>query len=89
MISYFSVSISLRRRFNEDKSQHGMRTGTCLLCRRGNPAGWYLLLGKGEEATGGRGRNSIVPDAMEALIGAIYLDGGFANAKSLFAVYYE
>ena len=43
--------------------------------------GEYLLLGKGEEATGGRGRNSIVSDAMEALIGAIYLDGGFANAK--------
>ncbi len=43
--------------------------------------GEYLLLGKGEEATGGRGRASIVSDAMEALIGAIYLDGGFANAK--------
>ena len=43
--------------------------------------GEYLLLGKGEEATGGRSRNSVVSDAMEALIGAIYLDGGFANAK--------
>ena len=40
-----------------------------------------LLLGKGEDATGGRGRDSVVSDAMEALIGAIYLDGGFANAK--------
>jgi len=43
--------------------------------------GDYLLLGKGEDATGGRCRNSVVSDAMEALIGAIYLDGGFANAK--------
>ncbi|WP_367932783.1 ribonuclease III [Enterocloster citroniae] len=43
--------------------------------------GAYLLLGKGEDATGGRCRNSVVSDAMEALIGAIYLDGGFANAK--------
>ena len=41
----------------------------------------FLLLGRGEEHTGGRMRNSIISDAMEALIGAIYLDGGFANAK--------
>ena len=41
----------------------------------------FLLLGKGEEHTGGRNRDSIVSDATEALIGAIYLDGGFANAK--------
>ena len=41
----------------------------------------YLLLGKGEEATGGRERDSITSDAMEALIGAIYLDGGFTSAK--------
>ena len=41
----------------------------------------YLLLGKGEDATGGRERNSVTSDALEALIGAIYMDGGFANAK--------
>lgn len=38
----------------------------------------YLLLGKGEDMTGGRNRDSIVSDATEALLGAIYLDGGFA-----------
>lgn len=54
---------------------------TLVLCAREIPLGDYLLLGKGEEATGGRKRDSIVSDAMEALIGAIYLDGGFANAK--------
>ncbi len=43
--------------------------------------GSYLLLGRGEEATGGRERASVVSDALEALIGAIYLDGGFASAK--------
>ena len=41
----------------------------------------YLLLGKGEDMTGGRMRDSIVSDATEALLGAIYLDGGFADAK--------
>lgn len=43
--------------------------------------GDYLFLGKGEEATGGRKRESVISDALEALIGAIYVDGGFANAK--------
>lgn len=43
--------------------------------------GDYLLLGKGEEATGGRQRDSIVSDAMEAVIGAIFMDGGFEAAK--------
>ena len=38
--------------------------------------GKHILLGKGEEVTGGRGRPSIVSDAFEAVIAAIYLDGG-------------
>lgn len=54
---------------------------TLALCAREFELGKYLLLGKGEEHTGGRERNSILSDAMEALIGAIYLDGGFASAK--------
>lgn len=44
--------------------------------------GEYLRLGKGEENTGGRKRNSILADAMEAVIGAIYLDGGWDIARS-------
>lgn len=42
----------------------------------------YILLGKGEEATGGRDRDSIVSDVMEAVIGAIYLDGGLEKASA-------
>ncbi len=42
----------------------------------------FILLGKGEEATGGRTRDSIVSDVMEAVIGAIYLDGGLEEASS-------
>ena len=47
----------------------------------------YMFLGKGEEATGGRNRDSIISDVCEALIGAIYLDGGFANAKEFILKY--
>lgn len=44
--------------------------------------GSYILLGKGEEASGGRGKETITSDVVEALIGAIYRDGGLAEAKS-------
>ncbi|MCI8859083.1 MAG: ribonuclease III [Lachnospiraceae bacterium] len=54
---------------------------TLAFCTRELELGKYLLLGKGEEQTGGRERKSILSDALEAVIGAIYLDGGFANAK--------
>ena len=43
--------------------------------------GDYLRLGHGEEMTGGRTRPSIIADAFEALIAAIYLDGGMEPAK--------
>lgn len=45
--------------------------------------GQCLLLGHGEEITGGREKDSILADAMEAFIGAMYLDGGFDVAKDL------
>ncbi len=43
--------------------------------------GRYLLMGRGEEISGGRERTSTLADAFEALIGAIYLDGGLDAAK--------
>ncbi len=40
----------------------------------------WILLGRGEEAQGGREKNSVVSDALEAVLGALYLDGGLAVA---------
>ena len=54
---------------------------TLAFCTKKIELGKYLFLGKGEDQTGGRKRKSILSDAFEAVIGAIYLDGGFANAK--------
>jgi len=45
--------------------------------------GDHLLLGRGEEATGGRDKSSIVADTVEALIGAVYLDRGLDVATEL------
>ena len=44
--------------------------------------GHYILMGRGEEASGGRERTSTLADAFEALIGALYLDGGLDVAKN-------
>ncbi len=44
--------------------------------------GDYLLMGKGEEASGGRKRSSTLADAFESLVGAIYLDGSLEAAKA-------
>lgn len=52
------------------------------LCARDLDLGRFLLLGRGEEATGGRNRDSIISDVMEAVIGAIYLDGGMESARA-------
>lgn len=45
--------------------------------------GSYLRLGKGEEAGGGRERPSIMADAVEAVLAAVYLDGGIGSARKL------
>lgn len=49
-------------------------------CAKSLGLGEYLRLGKGEEQTGGRTRPSILADCVEAIIAALYLDGGFAPA---------
>src|SRR3954468_15742939 len=45
--------------------------------------GAYLLLGKGEDAAGGRSKQSILADAFEAVVAAVYLDRGFAIARDV------
>lgn len=54
---------------------------TLALCAKELSLGDYLLLGKGEDATGGRMRDSITSDALEAVIGAVFLDSGIEEAK--------
>lgn len=60
---------------------------TLALCTMEIRLGEFLYLGKGEDMTGGRNRKSILSDALEAVIGAIYLDGGFASAKEFILKY--
>ena len=45
--------------------------------------GGYLILGKGENTSGGRERLSLLSDALEAMIGAIFLDGGYVAVKNV------
>jgi ribonuclease-3 len=49
----------------------------------------HLLLGRGEEATGGRHKPSILADAMEAVIAAVFLDGGYERAESFVLRHWE
>lgn len=52
------------------------------ICARDIGLGELLRLGRGEEMTGGRERDSILSDAFEAVIGAVYLDGGMEPARA-------
>jgi ribonuclease-3 len=51
--------------------------------------GAYLLLGKGEEQTGGRDKDSLLADALEALIAALYLDAGKDAAEAFILRFFE
>lgn len=60
---------------------------TLAFCAKDIALGDYLLLSKGEDLTGGRERNSILSDAFEAVIGAVYLDQGFEEARKFVETY--
>ncbi len=51
--------------------------------------GDHIKLGKGEESTGGRNKASILSDTVEAVIGAVYLSGGFDNAAQMIHLLFD
>ncbi len=61
--------------------------GALCQCARKIKLGDFLRLGRGEEAGGGRRRDSILADAFEAVIGALYLDAGLEAAKKFVHTY--
>ena len=60
---------------------------TLAFCTKDIELGQYVFLGHGEDLTGGRQRKSVLSDAMEAVIVAIFLDGGFDEAKRFILTY--
>lgn len=60
-----------------------VRSETLAEIARGLELGRYVKLGRGETASGGADKDSILADALEAIVGAIYLDQGFATAYDL------
>lgn len=80
----------LYREFPEKGEGFLSRTRASLVCEKflfevaeGLQLGAHLRLGSGEEKTGGRQRPSILADAVEALIGAVFLDGGYEAAREV------
>lgn len=59
-----------------------VEAASCVVYIQKLDLGQYILLGKGERMNDGRGRESILADLFEAIIGAIYLDGGLDAAKN-------
>lgn len=60
-----------------------VRRETCALIARRIDLGDYLILSGSEEESGGRDKDTILADALEALLAAVFLDGGFENARAL------
>ena len=86
----FVVAEYLYRNFPDKPEGELTRIRADLVCERNLAEaaatielGSYLLLGHGEEQGGGRKRDSIVSDAMESVIAASFMDGGFAAAQEI------
>jgi ribonuclease III len=79
LFSYFQIEAEgqLTKLRSRLVSRDGLKTHAAAL-----DLGRYILMGRGEETSGGRERTSTLADAFEALIGALYLDGGLDVAKN-------
>jgi ribonuclease-3 len=82
------ISNYLYRNYQEDLEGDLTKLRASVVCEptlaanaRALKMGDFLLLGKGEEQTGGRARDSILADTFEAVIGSVYIDGGFESAE--------
>jgi ribonuclease-3 len=64
------------------RKQEVVRSEALEACARRLQLGAALRLGKGEEGTGGREKGSLLADAFEAVLGAVYLDGGIRAARA-------
>lgn len=64
------------------RKQAIVRAGTLAAVAKGIGLGEELRLGRGEESTGGRNKPSLLADAFEAVLGAVYADGGLRSARS-------
>jgi ribonuclease III len=90
------VSDLLMRRFPDRREGDLSRARAALVSESGLARvaaaldiGRFILLGKGEERTGGRARPSILANALEALIGAIYIDAGFDVVAAVASRHFE
>lgn len=78
------IGVALYKRLEKSNEGRLTKTRAAIVCEKSLAEvgsrltiGSFINMGKGEEMSGGRNRESIIADAMEAVIGAIYLDGGY------------
>lgn len=86
------ISVELYKRLEKDDEGKLTKTRALIVCEKSLAKvarklnlGGYINMGHGEEISGGRKRDSILADAMEAVIGAIYLDGGYEETEKFIA----
>ncbi len=82
------ISAQLYRLLSQDDEGKLTKTRALIVCEKSLAVvarrleiGKYINMGHGEEFSGGRNRDSILADAVEAVIGAIFLDGGYNNVE--------